>query len=395
MALELERVYLLVLDSLGIGELPDAHLYGDEGSNTLYHISRACGGLALSALGRLGISLLVEVEGTPPAWPPMGVVGRLRELSPGKDTTTGHWEMAGSRLHEPFPVYPRGFPPEVMEPFERAIGRKALGNKPASGTQILEELGEEHLRTGRPIVYTSADSVFQIAAHVGVVPLEELYRWCEIARGILQGKHRVSRVIARPFDGSPGSFFRRPERKDFSVPPPYPTLLDLLREAGLEVIGVGKIGDIFAGRGLTRDLHTLDNADGMRTVEALARERSFRGLLFCNLVDFDSRYGHRNDPLGYGRALLEFDSWLEGFLPLLREGEMLVVTADHGNDPTTPSTDHSREYVPLLMWGPGLEPFHLGTRACLGSLGATLGEAFGVDVSPLCGSSFWREMRWR
>lgn len=372
------RAILLILDGVGVGELPDAANYGDEGSNTLVNMAKAVGGLNLPTLQRMGLGNIAQIEGVPPTDEPIACYGKMREISAGKDTTTGHWEIAGVIRTKPFPTYPNGFPPEIIEAFEQAIGRKVLGNKPASGTAIIEELGEEHLQTGYPIVYTSADSVFQIAAHEDIVPVETLYRWCEIAREILRGEHEVARVIARPFVGTPGNFKRTPRRKDFSVPPPYPTLLDALTENGLTVVTVGKVDDIFAGRGVSRAIHTSDNHDGMEQVEKLVAKEDF-DFLWCTLVDFDTLYGHRNNPQGFAQALEEFDHWLEKFLPKLREGDLLLITADHGNDPTTPSTDHSREYVPLLVWTPTLRKGKpLGIRETFADVAATVADWLGV-----------------
>ncbi len=373
------RAILLVLDGVGIGELPDAADYGDEGSNTLVNMAKAVGGLNLPNLQRMGLGNIEQIEGIPPAEKPIACYGKMREVSAGKDTTTGHWEIAGIIREKPFPTYPNGFPPEIIEAFEKAIGRKVLGNKPASGTAIIEELGEEHLRTGYPIVYTSADSVFQIAAHEEIVPVEQLYEWCRIAREILRGEHEVARVIARPFIGTPGNFKRTARRKDFSVPPPYPTLLDALTEAGLKVVTVGKVDDIFAGRGVTFAVHTSDNRDGMQQVETLTAQGDF-DFLWCTLVDFDTVYGHRNNPQGFAQALREFDEWLGNFLPKLREGDLLIITADHGNDPTTPSTDHSREYVPLLIWTPSLrEGKPLGVRQTFADVASTIADWLKVE----------------
>ena len=373
------KAILLVLDGVGIGELPDAAYYGDEGSNTLVNMAKAVGGLNLPNLQRMGLGNIEQIEGIPPAEKPIACYGKMREVSAGKDTTTGHWEIAGIIREKPFPTYPNGFPPEIIEAFEKAIGRKVLGNKPASGTAIIEELGEEHLRTGYPIVYTSADSVFQIAAHEEIVPVEQLYEWCRIAREILRGEHEVARVIARPFIGTPGNFKRTPRRRDFSVPPPYPTLLDALTEAGLKVVTVGKVDDIFAGRGVTFAVHTSDNRDGMQQVETLTAQGDF-DFLWCTLVDFDTVYGHRNNPQGFAQALREFDEWLGNFLPKLREGDLLIITADHGNDPTTPSTDHSREYVPLLIWTPSLrEGKPLGVRQTFADVAATIADWLKVE----------------
>lgn len=383
------RVLLLVCDSFGVGDAPDAAAYGDEGSDTLGNCSRAVGGLRAPVLEGLGLGHLTRIEGVPPRAEPGTAHGRLTERSAGKDTTTGHWEMAGIVLDRPFPLYPHGFPPEIIEPFERAIGRSVLGNVPASGTEIIERLGAEHLRTGRPIVYTSGDSVFQIACHVDVVPLETLYEWCRIARGLLVGEHNVGRVIARPFEGEPGAFRRRPERRDFSVPPPGPTLLDRCLEAGVAVYGVGKIRDIFAERGLTEATYSDSNDHGIDlTLGYLARPGP--ALVFANLVDFDSKYGHRNDPQGYARAVEALDARLPELISAL-DGGVLFLTGDHGCDPTTPSTDHSRERTPMLAAGLAGGPYDVGTRSCFGDLGATVAELLGVPWD-LAGTSFAREI---
>ncbi|MBI5696433.1 MAG: phosphopentomutase [Nitrospirae bacterium] len=406
----LSRSIIIVLDSLGVGALPDAASYGDAGSDTLGNMARAVGGLSLPNLEALGLGNIGEFQGIAKRPDANGSFGRMAEASAGKDTTTGHWEMMGIRLAHPFPTYPDGFPPEVMDAFTKAVGRGALGNKAASGTEIIAELGAEHMRTGSPIVYTSADSVFQVAAHKDVIPLEELYRICGIAREILTGPHGMGRVIARPFVGEPSAgsaadggprqgptraslgtaptgFVRTHERRDFSLPPPEPTLLDLAKDAGYPVIGIGKIGEIFAGRGVTESHHTESNADGMRkTLDAVSRVNS--GIIFTNLVEFDMLYGHRNDPAGYYRALREFDDWLPSCIAAMGAGDMLVITADHGCDPTTPSTDHSREYVPLLVYGPALRPgVSLGTRASFSDLGATVAEVLGLRLSR--GRSFY------
>lgn len=384
-----ERVLLLVCDSFGVGDAPDAAAYGDEGSDTLGNCARAVGGLRVPALEGLGLGYLTRIEGVRPRAEPGTAHGRLTERSAGKDTTTGHWEMAGIVLDRPFPLYPEGFPPEIIGPFERAIGRPVLGNVPASGTEIIERLGREHLASGRPIVYTSGDSVFQIAAHVDVVPLETLYEWCRIARGLLVGDHAVGRVIARPFEGEPGAFRRRPERRDFSVPPPGPTLLDRCLEAGVAVFGVGKIRDIFAERGLTEAVYSDSNDHGIDlTLGYLGRPGP--ALVFANLVDFDSKYGHRNDPEGYARAVEALDARLPELIAAL-DGGVLFLTGDHGCDPTTPSTDHSRERAPLLAAGLPGGPYDVGTRDSFGDLGATVAELLGVPWD-LAGTSFAREM---
>lgn len=384
----LERVIWIVLDSVGIGAMPDAAEFGDEGSDTLGNIARQQK-LNLPNLRRLGLANIKPLAGLPCVEEPVGAYGKCALASPGKDTTTGHWEMAGVLLKKPFPTYPHGFPPEVMGTFEARIGRKTLGNKPASGTEIIKELGGEHLRTGWPIVYTSADSVFQIAAHEKVIPIQELYRMCEVAREILRGPHEVGRVIARPFVGEAGQFVRTPNRKDFAVPPPAGMLLDKLCERAVPVYGVGKIADIFLQRGISQQVKTKDNADGMRkTQEAIRRQAN--GLIFVNLVDFDQVFGHRNDVEGYARALEAVDAWLPALE--LNDGDMLVLTADHGCDPTTPSTDHSREYAPLLVYGKRVRAgVNLGTRATLADIGQTVAENFGTVIQ--AGTSFLREIQ--
>ncbi|HWB99446.1 MAG TPA: phosphopentomutase [Bryobacteraceae bacterium] len=381
------RVIWIVLDSVGIGEMPDAADYGDAGSDTLGNIARMRP-LRLPHLCRLGLANIKPLSGLSPAAHPSGDYGRCTLASPGKDTTTGHWEMAGIHLEKPFPLYPHGFPPEVMEPFEQRIGRKTLGNKAASGTEIIQELGGEHLRTGSPIVYTSADSVFQVAAHEEVIPLDELYRICGIAREILRGKHEVGRVIARPFVGPPGAFTRTPNRKDYAVPPPSGMLLDQLAARGVPVASVGKIWDVFLGRGIGPHVKTKSNADGMvKTLEAM--NGTGEGLIFVNLVDFDQQYGHRNNVEGYAQALEEFDAWLPSLEERLQPDDLVVLTADHGCDPTTPSTDHSREYVPLMVFGPRARPgIDLGLRATLSDIGQTVAENFGTQIRK--GASFLR-----
>ncbi|GAF27286.1 phosphopentomutase [Moorella thermoacetica Y72] len=384
-AMKLDRVILIVLDSVGVGALPDAAQYGDEGSNTLAHIA-ATVDLRLPNLTRLGVGNITPLRGIPPVGTPAAAWGKMASQTAGKDTTSGHWELAGLILERPFPLYPHGFPPEIIEPFEKAIGRRVLGNKPASGTVIIEELGAEHMRTGNPIVYTSADSVFQIAAHEEVIPVEELYRYCKIARRLLTGEHAVGRVIARPFVGEPGHFIRTDRRQDFSLEPPRPTLLDAVIAAGLEVMAVGKIKDIFAGRGISRWIHTHDNMDGVDQTRNFMREGE-RGLIFTNLVDFDMRYGHRNDVAGYAAALEAFDRRLPELLDALETSDALILTADHGCDPTTPSTDHSREYVPLLIYGKRIRPLNIGVRATFADLGATVADLLGVPYD-LPGKSF-------
>jgi phosphopentomutase len=384
----INRVVVVVMDSVGIGELPDAAAFGDVGSDTLGNIARAVGGLGLPNMGALGLGNIAPLEGVPPAPEPSGAFGKMAEQSAGKDTSTGHWELMGIKLTKPFPVYPDGFPPEVMSRFEQAIGRGSLGNKAASGTTILDELGEEHVSTGKPIVYTSADSVFQIAAHEQIIPPEELYHICRVAREILRGEHEVVRVIARPFVGQPGAWVRTSNRRDFSVTPPEPTVLDRLKAAGRMVYAVGKIEDIFAGQGITGAVHTEDNMDGVdRTLDAI-RGRRERGLIFTNLVDFDAKFGHRNNVRGYADALEQFDRRVPELLAALAPDDLLVITADHGNDPTTPSTDHSREYVPILLAGPPVRRgTAIGVRSTFADLGATVADLLGVDAPPL-GRSF-------
>ncbi len=385
------RVVILVLDGVGIGELPDAAAYRDAGSHTLGHVSEAVGGLFLPTCESLGLGNIEQCRALRPVGQPDGCFGRMAEQSNGKDSTVGHWELAGVVSQDPFPTYPSGFPPEVLEPFQREIGHEVLGNRPASGTEIIQELGEQHVQTGKPIVYTSADSVFQIAAHERVVPVDKLYWMCRIARRILAPPHRVARVIARPFVGQPGSFVRTARRKDFAVEAPGQTLLDVVHRAGHLVVGVGKIDDLFNHRGLTRSVPTRHNAHGMaETLRLLAQVP--RGLIVVNLNDFDTLYGHRNDPIGYARALREFDDALLPVIRALRPGDMLCLTADHGNDPTTPSTDHSREYVPLLVHGPRLaRGVNLGTRGTFADLGQTVAEA--LDTERLAhGESFFNAL---
>lgn len=379
------RVVWIVLDSVGIGEMPDAAEYGDAGSDTLGHLASRRA-LKLPNLSRLGLGNIRTLENLPPAARPEGAFGRCALASPGKDTTTGHWEMVGIQLDKPFPLYPHGFPREIMDEFERRSGRSSLGNRAASGTEIIKELGAEHMRTGSLIVYTSADSVFQIAAHEDVVPLWELYKACETARDILRGSHEVGRVIARPFSGSPGTFQRTSNRHDYAVPPPKGMLLDQIEARDVPVYSVGKIFDIFLGRGIQGHVKTKSNADGMaKTLEALDAAPS--GLIYVNLVDFDSLFGHRNDAEGYSQALEEFDRWLPELERRLGGGDLLILTADHGCDPTTPSTDHSREYVPVLASGRGVRAgVDLGVRATLSDIGQTVAENFGAEIGK--GTSF-------
>ena len=384
------RVIVIVLDSVGIGELPDAGDYGDEGSNTVGNIS-AHVRLQVPTLTSLGLTRLVALrDQPPPPVAPMAAYGRMREASPGKDSVTGHWELMGLVLDRPFPTFPKGFPPDLIATFEARIGRKTLGNVVGSGTEIMDRYGAEHLRTGSPIVYTSADSVFQILAHEDVIPIQEQYRICQIAYALVVEGMGVGRVIARPFVGAPGAFKRTANRHDYAAPPFAETLLDKLVAAGHAVHAVGKIHDLFAGRGTTTTRSTASDDDGMDAVEALVRTVD-RGLVFANLVDFDTQYGHRNDIAGYARNLERFDARLADLLPSLRPDDLLVITADHGNDPTTPSTDHSREHVPILVTGAGTRPIPLGDRATFADLGQTLADVF--EVAPLAhGTSFRREL---
>lgn len=384
------RAIVIVLDSVGIGELPDAGLYEDQGSNTLGNIA-AHVSLNIPHLAAMGLSRIVRLNGVPPASAPTAAFGRMAERSKGKDSVTGHWELMGIVLDRAFPTFPEGFAPGVIAEFERRIGRRSIGNVVASGTEIIDRLGPEHLTTGFPIVYTSADSVFQIAAHEGVVPVAQLYEWCEAAYDITVRGMGLGRVIARPFVGEPGAFKRTANRHDYAMPPIAETLLDRLVAGGHHVTSVGKVADLFAGQGISSSHPTKSDADGLDKVEALMATQD-RGLIFTNLVDFDAQYGHRNDVAGYAANLERFDVRLANLLAALREDDLLVITADHGNDPTTPSTDHSREHVPLLLQGPRVRGgVDLGTRSTFADLGQTLAENFGVG--PLAnGTSFLREI---
>jgi phosphopentomutase len=386
------RAFLIVLDGVGVGELPDAGDYGDAGSHTLLHVAEAVGGLRLPVLESLGLGRLLDLPGVRALAAPRGAWGRMAERSKGKDSTSGHWELAGLRLDRPFPTYPHGFPEALLDRWGERTGRGWMGNVVGSGTDVVQRFGEEHQRTGRPVVYTSADSVFQVAAHEETVRLEELYDACRVARAMLQGEHGVGRVIARPFVGTPGAYRRTARRRDFSLEPPAPTLLDRLLEAGHPVVTVGKVDDLFAGRGVSEAFHTTGNAEGEEILAGLARSPG-KGLVFANLVDFDQLYGHRNDPAGFGRALEQFDTRLEEILAHLRSDETCWITADHGNDPVTPSTDHSREYVPLLVGGPRVRAgADVGTRETFADVAATLSEIFAIPPPPH-GTSLLREVR--
>jgi len=382
------RFILIILDGLGVGALPDAERYQDEGSNTLRNLLLAVGGLSLPHLESLGLGRIGEFLGLEGCSPPAASYGKMAEASEGKDTLVGHWELVGLVSREPFPVYPEGFPPEVILPLERAMGRPILGNVSASGTEIIQSLGEEHQKSGALIVYTSADSVFQIAAHEEVIPPEELYRICRMARSLLVGGHGVARVIARPFAGAPGSFYRTKRRRDFSLPPPRKMLLDYLCEANLSVVGIGKVEDIFAGRGISES-HPTDSNQGAYQEIIKGMETKEPGLIIATLTDFDTLFGHRNDPFGFARALQEFDTFLPSLFSAMGEGDILALTADHGCDPTTASTDHSREYVPLLIKGERLRSgVDLGIRSSFADLGQTIAEAF--QIGPLeAGEGFW------
>lgn len=384
-----KRAFLIVLDSVGIGEMPDAAQWGDAGSNTLASIS-AHPEFSCPNLTKLGLFNIDGVNGEKSS-SPHTCYARMAESSKGKDTTIGHWEIAGVYSPKPLPTYPNGFPDEVISAFEKATGRGVLCNRPYSGTEVIKDFGQEHVKTGKLIVYTSADSVFQIAAHEDVVPVEELYRYCKIARELLQGEHGVGRIIARPFNGE-YPFKRTPRRHDYSLVPPATTVLDVMQEKGYDVISVGKIYDIFAGKGLTESYPTTGNDNGMETSMKIA-ERDFNGLCFINLVDFDMVYGHRNDVAGYARALSNFDKWLESFLPCLKEDDLLIITADHGCDPATASTDHSREYTPMLAYGKKLKKgVNLGTRTSFADIGATVLEWFNLPTDQVYGNGFLKEI---
>lgn len=383
------RLFLIVLDSVGIGEAPDAAQFGDEGSNTVRAAVEA--GADLPNLRRLGLFNIDGMDWTEPEAAPIGAFGRMREASMGKDTTIGHWEIAGVVSPKPLPTFPDGFPPEIIRNFEKLTGRKVICNKPYSGTQLLLDYGREHVETGALMVYTSADSVFQVAAHEDIVPIEELYHDCELAREMLTGDYAVGRVIARPFVGEYPNYTRTARRHDYSLQPPRATMLNNLEDAGYECIGVGKISDIFAGSGITQQIRTQNNTDGIaKTLDLM--ENDFEGICFVNLVDFDMVYGHRNDAPGYARALMEFDQALPKFMEQMGEDDLLIITADHGCDPSTPSTDHSREYTPMLAWSKKIRPgANLGTRTTFADTGATVLEYFGLE-NRTDGKSFLKEI---
>lgn len=386
-----KRITVIILDGVGIGAAPDAGDYGDEGTNSIANVADVLGGIDLPNMGKLGLGNITQIKGVPETDSPEGGYGKMQPMSAGKDTMSGHWEMMGIYLPEPAPTYPNGFPDEIMDEFEDRIGRETLANRPASGTEIIKELGEEHMRTGKPIVYTSADSVFQIAAHEDVISVDELYEMCKIAREILKGKHAVGRVIARPFIGdAPENFTRTDRRRDFSRAPESDTVLDKLYAAGFDVWSVGKIDDIFVHRGITRKNHTLGNKESTNTTLELLEE-DFNGLLFVNLIEFDMIYGHRNDPQGYYSALKTFDDAIPEIQKRLSEDDLVIVSADHGVDPTTESTDHSREFVPLLVFGPQVRGLDLGIRKTFADVGATITENFKI-APPEIGNSFLSDL---
>jgi phosphopentomutase len=389
--MDFKRVIVIVLDGVGAGEAPDAELYGDVGSNSLANTAKAVGGLHLPHMMKMGLGYITPMEGVPAVPNPSGAYGKMQPKSAGKDTISGHWELMGVYLPQPLPTYPKGFPPEVIDEFTRITGKQVLGNKPASGTEIIKELGMEHIRSGKPIVYTSADSVFQIAAHEEVIPIEQLYELCERSRQMLTGEHAVGRVIARPFLGTdPGNFWRTPRRKDFPLSPTIKTIMDKLVDAGKDVYSVGKIDDIFAHRGITKSNHTVSNADGLVAIQEFLEE-DFEGLMFINLIEFDMIYGHRNDPQGYAAALKLVDDNVPEIVKRMRPTDLAMFVADHGVDPTTASTDHSREFVPLLVFGEKIRSANLGTRSSLGDVGATIADIFSLEP-PAIGESFLKEI---
>ena len=374
----MKRAIVLILDGVGIGELPDAAVYNDAGSNTLGNLAQACGGLKIPVLERLGLGNISSIMGVKMVDKPLACFGKMAEKSPGKDSTSGHWELFGVILKNPFPTYPNGFPDEIIRKFEKRIGHKVIGNVPASGTEIIKQLGEEHIKTKKPIVYTSADSVFQIACHTDVYSLDELYKFCKIARELLQGKHNVARVVARPFTGKTPDFYRTKDRRDYSLQPPEPTLLDLAKKQGLEVVVIGKVDDIFGNRGYTKSYHSVNNMECVDFVLKVMKEMN-EGLIIANFVQFDMDWGHRNDIKGFEKGLIEIDQGIEKVLRETRNGDLLFITADHGNDPTTPSTDHSREYIPILAYTTKEIGENLDARQSFADLGKTIARYFGIE----------------
>jgi len=390
--MRIERIAVIVIDGVGAGESPDASDYGDSGSNTLSNTARVLGGLDLPNMGEMGLGNITPIEGVPPRGKTWGAYGKCQEISKGKDSVTGHWELMGVEVKKPFPTYPNGFPPEVLDKFKQLTGLEVLGNKTASGTEIIKELGEEHVRTGKPIVYTSADSVFQIAAHEDVIPIDELYNLCEISRKMLKGKHAVGRVIARPFIGDNAETFTRTKRRhDYPLLAPTDTMMDTLIKEGHKVYATGKIDDLFGNRGITKTHHSVFN---MESIQALVDflDEDFTGLLFANLVEFDMTFGHRNDVEGFGQKLEEFDAFIPTIRNTMKDTDIAMIVADHGVDPTTKSTDHSREYIPLLVFGEQVKNnVNLGIRQSFADVAATIGEAFSV-TPPAIGQSFLREI---
>ena len=387
----IKRVILIILDSVGMGALPDADKYGDVGADTIGHVAKFNGGLKLPNMESIGLGLIEGIQNINKVSDALGCYGKFYEASNGKDTVTGHWEMVGVKSEIPLPTYPNGFPAEIIKEFEEKTGRKVIGNKPASGTEILDELGEEQLKTGSLIVYTSADSVFQIAAHEDIIPIEELYKYCEIARNMLTGDNAVARVIARPYIGEPGNFSRTSNRKDYALLPPHATALDKLQEAGVKVMAVGKIEDIFSGKGIYSAVHTKDNMDGVdKTLDYMKTEKD--GLIFTNLVDFDMKWGHRNDPKSYGKGLEDFDVRLKEIMQNMESDDILFITAEHGCDPTYPGTDHTREYVPFLAYGEPLKKgYNLGTKVGFFNMGQTICDIFNSEKI-INGDSFLGEI---
>ena len=376
----MKRIFLIILDSLGIGAAPDAAEFGDHSANTLRSLYKT-GKLEIQNLIRMGLGNIDGIDYLEKCDTPAASFARMRELSAGKDTTIGHWEISGIVSNSPLPTYPEGFPKQIIEQFEKAVGARVVCNKPYSGTEVIRDFGDEHIKTGNLIVYTSADSVFQIAAHEDIVAPEKLYEYCLAARKILCGEHSVGRVIARPFIGKSGNYTRTANRRDFSLKPPKPTVLNAISDCGLDVISVGKINDIFAGAGITEAIYTHSNREGMQVADELSK-RDFRGLAFINLVEFDSHYGHRQDAIGYAKALSDFDSWLGDFIKMLGDDDALIITADHGCDPSDSSTDHTREYVPLLIMAKSLQKKNLGTVDCFGTVAKLVADMLSVDYSP-------------